>query len=333
MKAEVLKGLMMMREGLDMIINSADEGVNEAPTTAKPVPTKAEKNVEEKEVEAPTVVKGHLSREQLDSMTYNDLKKLAKEIGVSAVGARPELTDRILGVEVEAEEVDVDVSDAPEEEPTGDGVADKVRALVADMSVSDIADVLAEVGVSAKGKKEALVEKLIKAVKDGLISLEDDDEEASEEEAETTDEPNVAEEEAVTEEAEATDEDEEYDPTNDPENPNMTKARKTALVAFDKSTRASVENGEISYADMRTFLAEFHDMEVSDLDEYTDEEILDFYVDAASRFIDDDGEIVEEEAYMLNGEPACCGHALEYEEDKNSFHCAVCGNDYAADDE
>ena len=332
MKAEVLKGLMMMREGLDMIINSADEGVNEEPTTAKPVPTKAENNVEEKEVEAPTVVKGHLSREQLDSMTYNDLKKLAKEIGVSAVGARPELTDRILGVEVtaEAEEV-VDVSDAPAEESTGDEIADKVRELAKDMSVSDIADVLAEVGVSAKGKKEALVEKLIKAVEDGLISLDDEDE--SEEEVETTDEPNVSEEEAVTEEAEATDEDEEYDPTNDPENPNMTKARKTALVAFNKSTRESVENGEISYDDMRTFLAEFHDMEVSDLNEYTDEEILDFYVDAASRFIDDDGEIVEEEAYMLNGEPACCGHVLSYAEERGKFHCDICGNEYAADDE
>lgn len=328
MKAEVLKGLMMMREGLDMIINSANEGVNEAPITAKPVPT-VEAKVEETEVKAPTVVKGNLTREQLDGMTYNDLKKLAKEIGVSAVGARPELTDRILGVEVEVEEeAIVDVSDAPEEELTGDEVADRVRALVADMSVSDIADVLAEVGVSAKGKKEALVEKLIKAVKDGLISLEDDDEEAV-----TADEPVEAEEEAVTEEVVADDEDEDYDPTNDPKNPNMTKERKTALVAFDKSTRASVKNGEISYEDMRTFLAEFHDMDVKDLDEYADKDILDFYIDAASRFVDDDGEIVEEEAYMLNGEPACCGHALEYEEDKNSFHCSVCGNDYAADDE
>lgn len=332
MKAEVLKGLMMMREGLDMIINSADEGVNEAPTTAKPVPTKAESNVEEKEVEAPTVVKGNLSREQLDSMTYNDLKKLAKELGVSAVGARPELTDRILGVEVttEAEEV-VDVSDAPAEESTGDEIADKVRELAKDMSVSDIADVLAEVGVSAKGKKEALVEKLIKAVEDGLISLDDEDE--SEEEVETTDEPNVAEEEA-TEEAEAeTDEDEEYDPTNDPENPNMTKKRLTALKAFEESTRNSVKNGEITSKDMREFLAEFHDMKVADLKDYTDDDITDFYIDAASRFIDDDGEIVEEEAYMLNGEPACCGHVLSYDEKGGKFHCDICGNEYAADDE
>lgn len=332
MKAEVLKGLMMMREGLDIIINSANEGVYEAPTTAKPVPT-AEANAEETEVKAPTVVKGNLTREQLDGMTYNDLKKLAKEMGVSAVGARPELTDRILGVEVEVEaEAVVDVSDAPEEELTGDEVADKVRALVADMSVSDIADVLAEVGVSAKGKKEALVEKLIKAVKDGLISLEDDDEESDGEEVETVDEPTEEVEEAVAEESEADDEDEDYDPTNDPENPDMTNERKTALVAFDKSTRESVKNGEISYEDMRTFLAEFHEMEVKDLDEYSDSDILDFYIDAASRFIDDSGEIVEEEAYMLNGEPACCGHTLNYDEDKNSFHCDVCGNDYSAEE-
>ena len=326
MKAEVLKGLMMMREGLDLIINSANEGVNEAPkTVAKPDPT-AEAKEEETVVKAPTI-KGNLSRDDLDGMTYNDLKKLAKELGVSAVGARPELTDRILGVEVEVEPEVVDTTDAPEEEPTGDAVADKVRALVADMSVSDIADVLAEVGVSAKGKKEALVEKLIKAVKDGLISLEDD-EESDGEEVETADEPTEAEEEVV-EESEA--DEEEDDPTNDPENPNMTEERRTALVAFESSTKESVENGEISYEDMRTFLAEFHDMEVADLEEYSDEDILDYYIDAASRFIDDEGNIVEEEAYMLNGEPACCGHTLNYDENKNTFHCDVCGNDYDAE--
>ena len=331
MKAEVLKGLKMMREGLDIIINSADESVNES-QKADVVP-KAEAKAEAKEVEAPTSIKGNLSREQLDGMTYNDLKKLAKEIGVSAVGARPELTDRILGVEVEVEEeAIVDVSDAPEEEPTGDDVADKVRALVADMSVTDIADVLTEVGISVKGKKEALVEKLIQAVKDGLISLEDD-EETDEEEAETEVEPT----EDVEEETESIDEadeaEEEEDDTNDFDNPNMTKERKTAIEAFDTATRESIKNGEITDKDMRAFLAEFHDMKVADLKEYSAEEIVDFYIDAAIRFIDDDGEIVEEEAYMLNGEPACCGHALEYEEDKNSFHCAVCGNDYAADDE
>ena len=332
MKAEVIKGLMMMREGLDMIINSADEVVNDTLETAKPVPTKAEKDVEEKEIKAPTVVKGNLTREQLDGMTYNDLKKLAKEMGLSAVGARPELTDRILGVEVtsEAEEV-VDVSDAPAEESTGDEVADKVRELAKDMSVSDIADVLAEVGVSAKGKKEALVEKLIKAVEDGLISLDDEDESEEYSESDT----EVASEEAtpVGEEVADEDADEEYDPTNDPENPNMTKKRLTALKAFDESTRDSVKNGEITSKDMREFLAEFHSMKVSDLEDYTDEDITDFYIDAASRFIDDEGEIVEEEAYMLNGEPACCGHVLSYDEEGGKFHCDICGNDYAADDE
>lgn len=330
MKAEVLKGLMMMREGLDMIINSADEVVNDAPETAKSVPTKAEKNVEEKEVKAPTVVKGNLTREQLDSMTYNDLKKLAKEMGVSAVGARPELTDRILGVEVtaEAEEV-VDVSDAPAEESTGDEVADKVRELAKDMSVSDIADILAEVGVSAKGKKEALVEKLINAVEEGLISLDDEDESEEETETEEVTETEEPAESGETEEAE----DDEYDPTNDPENPNMTKKRLTALKAFEESTRNSVKNGEITSKDMREFLAEFHDMKVADLKGYTDDDITDFYIDAASRFIDDDGEIVEEEAYMLNGEPACCGHVLSYDEESGKFHCDICGNEYAADDE
>ena len=113
----------------------------------------------------------------------------------------------------------------------------------------------------------------------------------------------------------------------------MTKERKAAIEAFDASTRQSIKEGEITVKDMRTFLAEFHDMTVEDLEDYSDEEITDFYIDAAVRFIDDDGEIVEEEAYMLNGEPACCGHTLTYNDKESVYHCAVCGNDYNADEE
>lgn len=320
-ETKYVKGLKMIQEGISLLLDNL-----EAETV---VPPKAEKNeVNNVAKEAPAVVVGNdITPESLDSMTYNDLKKLAKSLGISASGARPELTARILGVDStsdeEAEEVP-DLTDAPEEEPTGDEIADQVREIVADMSVSDIADILAEVGVSAKGKKEALTEKLIKAVKDGLISLDDEDDE-SEPIGQTETEP----EEANT--AEADEDESEGDDVNDLDNPNMTEERKAALIAFAESTKNDVANGELSIEDMRDFVKEFYDMKASEVKTYSDDAILDIYIDAASRFICDDGGIVEEEAYMLNGEPACCGHFLEYDEDNNSYHCSVCNNDYSAE--
>ena len=44
--------------------------------------------------------------------------------------------------------------------------------------------------------------------------------------------------------------------------------------------------------------------------------------------IDDEGNTVEEGAYMLNGVPFCCGHALEISEDETSGKCSICGEEY-----
>lgn len=53
------------------------------------------------------MLKGHLDREQITKCGYNDIKKLAKEMGIPAKGSKDELVEKIL-----AEGVDY-----PEEEP------------------------------------------------------------------------------------------------------------------------------------------------------------------------------------------------------------------------
>ncbi len=59
------------------------------------------------------IIKGHLDKEQLSEMGYNDLKHLAKELGVPAIGSKEELIEKIAVAEVE-----VPAEDNEEEPPT-----------------------------------------------------------------------------------------------------------------------------------------------------------------------------------------------------------------------
>lgn len=56
-------------------------------------------NVETVDEEVPTT--GHLDSEDLANMSYQDLKKLASDLGLSANGKKEELIERISACEVE----------------------------------------------------------------------------------------------------------------------------------------------------------------------------------------------------------------------------------------
>lgn len=338
MNAKTIEGLKAIREGIDLILAGyAEEPVSEktTPTPMQEVKSKSAQKKEEIQPEesvAPETVEkvsnDTFTREQLDGMTYNDLKKLAKSVGVSATGNREDITNRILGdVEpaseepvkkiekvVEPEEVEVDEKDV-------DPLYAKVVESLDGMDNEDIADILADVGISAKGKREALIEKVVQAVRDGLIEF-DDDEEETEEEVATVNNTSVK----PVEES-----DEEEDITNDIENPDMTEARRKAIIAQDESIRKQFKKGEVTRDNLVEFLQSFYDTD-EDMEDMSDDEILDTYIDAVCRLVDDDGDLVEEGAYTLNGEPACCGRVLSYSEDTGMFICEHCGEEYEAEE-
>ena len=65
-----------------------------------------------------SVITGHLTEEQLNELSYPELKKLCNEMGVSAVGKKNELIERLVEVEVNAdEESRVEDSDFPDLQP------------------------------------------------------------------------------------------------------------------------------------------------------------------------------------------------------------------------
>lgn len=342
MNAKIIDAVKGVRDSLNVLIAELE---NQPVANAEPVveakteiPAEAPKSRKEREAsETLPDTTGTLTEEQLNSLSYNNLKKLAKEMGIPATGSRDELTAKILNVEVtipaedEAEEAPVEeapktkatkktkpVAEPEEEEyeEEVDPLEARVMEAVEDMTNEEIADILADVGVVAKGKRQSLISAVIKAVRDGKIDLDDDESEDEEDEADAP----------VSEESK----DEEFD-VNDPENPDMTKERKTALVAHESETRDGFESGEITRKEMIEWLNEFHGTKDA-MKKKSDDEVLEEYIYCSSLLIDDEGEMPEEEgAYTVNGIPYCCGHELKYNEDNETYICETCGAEYEAE--
>lgn len=291
---------------------------------------KAEKKVEEKKEEV-----------DVDSMDYRQLKSYASEIGVKAKGTKGQLLKAVKdflangGEEVseeeekpargvasmkakkkakEEEESEKDDSESEEEDTTIVRNTEKeVERAIKEQELTDddLRDILKDLGLSTKGGHEVLVSKLADAVDAGELSLDDDEDEDEAEETESEEE-DVADE-------------EEEDAEEDDEETEITAERKQAVDDFTAETTEAFENEELSVEDMRDFIKDFGE-KISK--KASDKEVLAKYIECASMLIDDEGNTVEEGAYMLNGVPFCCGHALEISEDETSGKCSICGEEY-----
>lgn len=357
MNAKIIVAIKGIRDNLNTIIEEmekvsvavAEEEVapkSEVPVTKEETPapeTTAPKSRKEKEAseKLPDVSNG-LTEEQLNSLSYNNLKRLAKEMGIPATGARDELTKKILSYEGEVPNPEAPVEEEtpapakatrkiekkpepveePEEEDDDeeeDPIIAKVMEAVEDMTNEEIADILADVGVKAKGKRQSLISAVIQAVKDGKIDLDDE----GDEEEEDSEEENAP---AESEESE----EEEFD-VNDTDNPDMTEERKTALEAYKSEVEHDFEDGAITREQIIEWLNEYHGTEDS-MKKKSDEELVEEYIYYSSLLINDEGEMPEEEgAYTVNGVPYCCGHELAYNEDNETYICETCGAEYEAE--
>lgn len=209
----ILKGLDLIREAVvsemetevvsvETVKNKIEEVKNDVETTPE---------VEEEVVEVET----NTEAEDLNSKTLKELKDLAKELGVSTKGSKSTIIGRILEAQDNVEEV---VEETKEnilteeeveefEEATETGEENPLEAQLNEMSVEELADILAEVGISTKGKKQSLIAKVLKAVEEGKIELAD--EEDADEEEEVVEETVEEVEEPVNDTIEETEDDEE----------------------------------------------------------------------------------------------------------------------------
>lgn len=302
-----------------------EEPHNEAP--APSVEPEEEVTVEEPETE----------EVDLGSMKLKELREYAEELGLNSKGKRAEVEERIheflenedteededLGEEPE-EEIEDEVEETSEEETeevdgTEDEVEDetyaKVMEYVNEAPDEELRETLEELGLSSKGKREALIEKIYQAVKDGLFEFEEDEEPSEDVEPEETEEVEV----------EDTEDDSEED---DSEDLGMTEARLKAIEAMEIQVQEEFEEGKITRKEMVAYLKQ---VGIAVTKKVEDEAVVEMYTEKLALLIDDEGEFHDEggDPYTINDVPYCCGAPLE--EIEEGYKCNVCGTEYEAE--
>lgn len=177
-----------VRKALELIVSELSNGelvltdaVKEAKDeVAEKRASKKGKKVEPKEEvkEDDTVETAEYSMEELKAMTQAELKALAKELGVSVRGSKSAILGRIL----EKLEVDEDEEEAEEpvtEEETAEEETeevendDAIQEALEELELEDLADLCEQAELSTKGKKQALIARLMTAHNAGEIDLTD----------------------------------------------------------------------------------------------------------------------------------------------------------------
>lgn len=266
------------------------------------------------------------SEVDLGSMKLKELREYAEELGLNSKGKRAEVEERIqefldnqedseedseedeedLGEEpedTEIEETEIEDSEESEEDEVEDETYAKVMRYVNEASDEELRETLEELGLSSKGKREALIEKIYQAVKDGLFEFEEEDEEPSEE----------------------TEDDSEED---DSEDLGMTEARLKAIEAMEIQVQEEFEEGKITRKEMVAYLKQ---VGIAVTKKVEDEAVVEMYTEKLALLIDDEGEFHDEggDPYNINEVPYCCGAPLE--EIEGGYRCNVCGTEYEAE--
>lgn len=271
-----------------------------------------------------------ISEVDLGSMKLKELREYAEELGINSKGKRAEVEERIqefLNSEEseESEEEDLDeeseddvedseeIEESDEDEDSEEGSEDdekyaQVKEYVENASDEEIKETLKELGLSTKGKREALIEKLYQAVKDGLFEFAEDDEES--EDVEDIEESEEESEELLDD---------------------MTSERAKGVEELQEQVCVDFESGDLTRKDMTTYLKQ---VGVAVTKKVDDEDVLEMYINKLALLVDDEGEFHEEgeDPYTVNGVPYCCGAKLEVLED-GGYKCNVCGAEYDDDEE
>lgn len=266
----------------------------------------------------------------LGSMKLKELREYAEELGLNSKGKRAEVEARIQEFLDNQEESEEEPEEEPEEdlgedteepeteetedseekaEEDSDEVEDetyaKVMEYVNEASDEELRETLEDLGLSSKGKREALIEKIYQAVKDGLFEFEEEDSE----DEEPSEEVEVDSEEAEEETA-------------------MTEERANAIDAMEDQVHEEFEEGKITRKEMVAYLKQ---VGIAVTKKVTDEDVIDMYTEKLALLIDDEGNFHDEgeDPYTINDVPYCCGAPLE--ETKDGYKCNVCGTEYEAE--
>ena len=204
------------------------------------------------------------------------------------------------------------------------------REALADNDLEDIVEVLAEAGIKLSKiqakKQDVVMTKLAEAFQNGMIEAEGDDEDID-----TDNEENTEGDELEFSEDSYFDV---YDPEgiNDPEI--MSKKRAKAVKSLVADIINKYEEEELTTDDIENELEDIitdDDIELLGED-YSEEELVAFYIEMKKRFVDNDGNICEpNDPYEIGEDNFCCGHKLQYDKKGKKYVCPICEEEYEAE--
>lgn len=185
-----------------------------------------------------------------------------------------------------------DAEDEEEDEEDEDDSVDLIEELgLRDMTQEELADILAEHGLSTKGMKTALMDRIVLAVKNGLIEVEDDAPKQL-----TDKEKDILKEKIV-------------------------EIETTAFVNGDLTPKDLQSFLKKYYVEEK----EYHNYKKMGL---SNKEALGLYISAQQSLLDDYGTRRElHDAYLKDGHFHCCGRKLSKGVDGSDF-CTNCGSSY-----
>ena len=337
----VVTGVDMSSEGDKTVKSAINTETNEVIKQEVAEPVKEVQEVKEvapvEENKEEAKVTNFPTEEELNALSYNDLKAKAKELGIKAVGSKKAIIENILAlnssevveekpseeeidqvieetempVEYRGEEVEIDEVEEDEEAlPTeANNLYDQVVVDLEGYSDEELADILSEVGVSPKGRRQALLAKIVQAIEDGKLEWEDSEE--TEEVVEDTLEPTVD----VVEEDDQEVVEEDFQGT---------EARKQACYEECDKIEEDIEKGNISMKEIIKFLKEYHNGRYVSQGEDAD---VEEYMAIQCDLIDDEGTKHDlADPYYVGDDVFCCGAVLK---DLNEdLYCEHCGTTY-----
>ena len=344
--APVVTGVDMSSEGDKTVKSAINTETNEVIKQEVAEPVKEVQEVKEvapvEENKEEAKVTNFPTEEELNALSYNDLKAKAKEMGVKAVGSKKVIIENILALnnieevkeeeeapteaemdkaieeaeiptEDRGEEVDMEADDQdedalPEGEPT---LYDQVVADLEGYSDEELADILSEVGVSPKGRRQALLAKIVQAIEDGKLEWEDESEQTTEDAPQEATEPSK-------------DVEPQDDQEVDEDDFVGTEARKQACYEECDKIEEDIERGNISMKEIIKFLKEYHNGKYVSQGEDAD---VEEYMAIQCDLIDDEGNKHDlADPYYIGEDIFCCGQHLKQLND--DYYCEICGTEY-----
>ena len=337
-----IDALKMVIEGFSILLDIEQKAQSDPAITNKVVDMeteRADKVVDEVATPADELENINLEEylESLKSLTYAQLKKEAVKLGVEAKGTKAQILNSISAYLTEDSDDDDEQEDVAEEEDTTtdsesvddeqedssddeqvedteeaeSSTLDTVLAMIEENGLSDddLREILADVDISTKGDHEALVDKIVSAIDDGILQFDDDEEDSDGEDSDEEDSDDSVEEES------------------EDDSPSV---RDSAIEKMVSEIHEQWDNGDLDEESIVEFLEQFGDVKIPK--KAKPEALLKLYIDNVILLIDDEGNTIEEGAYFINDEPYCCGRKLEID-DNGEATCSVCGESYEFEDE